>query len=131
MKSNAAILKPYMKAYLKDLGQCRLQKENWKIINFFFLYLLDTKALKSHFTVLNFTKKTWKSITRTKKRPVVLRRYCILSTTLNINKTMALEQQLRTLPFMSMRLLTVYNYVAYKAWNDHDIKWRWENVITW
>ena len=49
-----------MKAYIKDLLHCRLQKENWKIINFFFLYFFDTKALKSHFTVLNFTKKNMK-----------------------------------------------------------------------
>ena len=49
-----------------------------KNYQFFFLYFLDRKTLKLHFTVLNFTKKTRKSITRAKKRPVVLRRYCTM-----------------------------------------------------
>ena len=39
---------------------------------------MDRKTLKLHFTVLHFTKKTRKPITRAKKRPVVLRRYCIM-----------------------------------------------------
>ena len=49
-----------MKAYLKDIGQCRLQKENCQNINFFFLYFLDRKALKLHFNVEIFYEKIMK-----------------------------------------------------------------------
>ena len=55
-----------------------IAKRKLKNYQFFFLYFLDRKTLKLHYTVLHFTKKTRKSIKRAKKRPVVLRRYCTL-----------------------------------------------------
>ena len=53
------------------------KKKIEKLSMFSFYIFLDRKALKLHFTVLHFTKKTRKHITRAKKRPVILRTYCI------------------------------------------------------